>query len=130
MRLVCIPHFWSLRMMKSYFAVCAALLLLLTACSRERKTATTANGSSAGQSTSKTRQKPPEQPTKEEAVAVLTRVFGTAVALADDSHPTALSIDFNGDDSQDLAVMVIVRKSAAEDSNSELSNWSVQDVRS
>jgi hypothetical protein len=114
--------------MKSYFGVCAALLLVLTACSRDRKTATTANRASAGHDVAST-PTPLVQPTREEARAALSRVFGDAVALADDSHSPALGIDLNGDDSQDLAVMVTVGKRAAEATNSELANWSVQDVR-
>ncbi len=52
------------------------------------------------------------------------RVFGDGVAVENVGSPIYLSADLNGDQSNDLAVMVTARRSLG----GELENWSVQDV--
>jgi hypothetical protein len=69
-------------------------------------------------------------PTAEEAASALKRVFGEDLVPEKGSRPTFIAGDFNGDDSQDLAVIVRPAPGKLADINSELANWIIQDANS
>lgn len=66
---------------------------------------------------------PPPKP--EEAREVLARIYQTAVLL--DQSQKLITGDFNGDESQDIAMIVKPVESAMEDINSEVANWTLGD---
>jgi hypothetical protein len=63
-----------------------------------------------------------------EVNGAIERVFGSAVVPIDVANPVYISEDLNGDGASDLAVMVRVPDKSVADVNSEVANWSVQDV--
>ncbi|MDT5121895.1 MAG: hypothetical protein QOC96_1377 [Acidobacteriota bacterium] len=70
---------------------------------------------------------PPPKP--QEVRAALARIYKDAVKL-DMSYPPGYIIgDFNGDGSQDIAVVVRPAKDKIEEINSELANWILEDPR-
>ncbi|HKR29202.1 MAG TPA: hypothetical protein VJT08_01920, partial [Terriglobales bacterium] len=62
-----------------------------------------------------------------EVDATLQRIFGRAV-VADRGDHSFVNGDFNGDGSQDLAVIVLPLKTKLGIINDELANWTVQDA--
>lgn len=91
----------------------------------------------AAQTTSPT---PILNPTPDEAVALPTpkpaeaqgavaRVYGNAVMVDTGSVPVLIVGDFNGDGSQDIAVVVKPAKGKLDELNSELANWILEDPR-
>jgi hypothetical protein len=70
---------------------------------------------------------PPPKP--EEVREVIARVYKDAVTI-EMSHPTGYIVgDFNGDGSQDIAVVVRPAKGKLEEINSEVANWIMEDPR-
>jgi hypothetical protein len=70
-----------------------------------------------------------QPPTPEEVRQVVARVYQDAVTV-DMSHPTNYLVgDFNGDGSQDIAVVVRPAADKLEEINSEVANWIVEDPR-
>src|SRR4051812_17114466 len=66
--------------------------------------------------------------TTNEVNSAIERVFGSAVLPTDVANPVYISEDLNGDSTDDVAVMVRVPDKSVGDVNSEVANWSVQDV--
>lgn len=114
------------------------LIVLLCACSNSQ--------TPAGKGSSAPPQSPPAQaeqqhpaasPTPAPAVAppasatelrdVVTRIYKNAV-IVDDARPDAFVVgDFNGDDSQDIAIAVKPGKGMLSELNSEYANWILED---
>lgn len=69
---------------------------------------------------------PPQPP---EVEAVLARVYQTAVVADASDRASALTGDFNGDGSQDIAIIVKPNREQLSEINSELANWIVEDPR-
>jgi len=67
-------------------------------------------------------------PTSVEVAGVLSRVFADDLRLASSAQALFIAGDFNGDDSQDLAMIVRPAPGKLEDINSELANWIIQDA--
>jgi len=67
-------------------------------------------------------------PTRAEVEAALRRVFGDDLVINAASHPSFIAGDFNGDGSEDLAIIAQPSSSKLADVNSELSNWIIQDA--
>ena len=70
---------------------------------------------------------PPPKP--EEVRAVVTRVYKNAVAVEVNHQPAAIVGDFNGDGSQDIAVIVRPAQDKLAEINSEVANWIIEDPR-
>jgi hypothetical protein len=68
---------------------------------------------------------PPPKP--EEVKAVVARVYKDAVTVDTSHQPIYVVGDFNGDDSQDIAVVVKPAKGKLEELNSEVANWILED---
>ena len=66
-------------------------------------------------------------PTPEEVSAVVARVYKDAVTVDAGRQPVFVVGDFNGDDSQDIAVVVRPAKGKLEELNSEVANWILED---
>jgi hypothetical protein len=59
--------------------------------------------------------------------AVLARVYQTAVTADASGRASALTGDFNGDNSQDIAIIVKPNRAQLSEINSEFSNWILED---
>jgi len=70
---------------------------------------------------------PPPKP--EEVREVAARVYKDAVAIDMGHQPGYIVGDFNGDGSEDIAVVVKPAKNKLEEINSEVANWTVEDPR-
>jgi len=66
-------------------------------------------------------------PTAAEVEAAFRRVFGDALVEDRAASPVFVVGDFNGDASQDLAVIARPAPGKLDDVNSELANWTIQD---
>lgn len=71
---------------------------------------------------------PPAPPTTAEAARVLHRVFGDDLVPAQGAGTAFIAGDFNGDNSQDLAMIVRPAPGKLGEINSELANWIIQDA--
>jgi hypothetical protein len=71
----------------------------------------------------------PPPPKPEEVSRAVARVYKDAVAIDVSSPPGYIVGDFNGDGSQDLAVVVRPAKGKLEEINSEVANWIMEDPR-
>jgi hypothetical protein len=99
-------------------------LLLVTACQQQNTTPTVRQSPPQAAVTETLRQTAPP-PTKAELRAVIKKNYEDVVTI-DDSRPTPFMIgDFNGDNSEDIAVVVKPRK--VSDLNSEYVNWILED---
>lgn len=70
---------------------------------------------------------PPPEP--EEVREVVARVYKDAVTIDMSNPPGYVVGDFNGDGSQDIAVVVRPAKGKLEEINSEVANWIMEDPR-
>jgi len=66
-------------------------------------------------------------PTRAEIETAFHRVFGDDL-IADGSGQSFIVGDFNGDQSEDLAVIARPAKAKLDDVNNELANWTIQDA--
>jgi hypothetical protein len=71
----------------------------------------------------------PPTPKPEEVSKAVARVYKDAVAIDVSSPPGYVVGDFNGDGSQDIAVVVRPAKGKLEEINSEVANWIMEDPR-
>jgi len=69
----------------------------------------------------------PASPQVEELANAISRVFGKSIAVDQNHSPVFLVGDFNGDDSQDLAVVTKATDDGLPEINSELANWILED---
>lgn len=67
-------------------------------------------------------------PTVAEVEAAFHRVFGDSFTTGRGATPLFVVGDFNGDESQDLAVIARPAAGKLDDVNSELANWTIQDA--
>jgi hypothetical protein len=95
--------------------------------SQAPSTATTPNESAAQPTPGESLTLPPPKP--EEVHEVVARVYKDTVAIDMSHQPSAIVGDFNGDGSQDIAVVVRPAKDKLEELNSEVANWVVEDPR-
>lgn len=66
--------------------------------------------------------------TMQDVKAAVQRIFGGDVVISSRYKPVFVVGDFNGDEMEDLAVMVEPVESKLPDINSELANWIIQDA--
>jgi hypothetical protein len=71
----------------------------------------------------------PSPPKPEDVTAVLARVYKKAVTPDTSREPAFLLGDFNGDGSQDLAILVRPNEARLGDINNELANWILEDPK-
>jgi hypothetical protein len=69
----------------------------------------------------------PAPPEVEEVANAIARVFGKSTRVDQSGSPVFLMGDFNGDGSQDLAVVTKANDDALREINSELANWTLED---
>ncbi|HKD78991.1 MAG TPA: hypothetical protein VKH81_04815 [Candidatus Angelobacter sp.] len=67
-------------------------------------------------------------PTRAEIEAAFHRVFGNDLIANASNRQSYIVGDFNGDESEDLAIIVRPAPGKLADVNSELSNWTIQDA--
>jgi len=67
-------------------------------------------------------------PTEAEIEAAFRRIFGDDIILASANHPYFIVGDFNGDGSEDLALIARPAPGKLQEINSELANWIIQDA--
>jgi hypothetical protein len=78
--------------------------------------------------------KPPEgpsnlpPPTQEEVAGAIQSIFGNDLLLQHEARSAFIAGDFNGDNSQDLAIIVRATPGKLADINSEFANWIIQDA--
>ena len=114
----------------SYFGLSAssflALSCLLCGCARhDAATASVPQPSPAEQTTAKLA--PPSSPTLAEVNEAVTRVFKDAAMIDSKHEPNFLAGDFNGDASQDIAVIVQPVNGKLAEMNQELPPWILRD---
>ncbi|HZP25012.1 MAG TPA: hypothetical protein VFB04_16325 [Terriglobales bacterium] len=109
-------------------ATVPVLILLLSACTRSNKPAATAETATArpkaGQTTEIVKLPPPTPQDVRDAVA---RAFAGALALTNQARPSYSVGDFNGDNSEDIAVLVRPNPARLAEINSSSANWVVWD---
>ncbi|HXI62175.1 MAG TPA: FG-GAP repeat protein [Pyrinomonadaceae bacterium] len=71
----------------------------------------------------------PRPPKADEVVDALARVFNKSVSLDETRAPSFVVGDFNGDGSEDLAVVTKATESSLPEINNELANWILEDPR-
>src|SRR4051812_29661346 len=114
--------------MKMFFPFSASLILALVVFSfstsrRELEPRTNAEAPPAAASEINSKTLPPA--TAVEVRNTIARVFGDFVVLPDVHRPAFVSNDWNGDGSQDLAVVVNVNVKGVAKTNAGFLNWSV-----
>jgi hypothetical protein len=67
-------------------------------------------------------------PTETEVEAAFHRIFGEDLTLSNANRPFFILGDFNGDRSEDLALIARPAPGKLQDINSELANWIIQDA--
>jgi hypothetical protein len=71
----------------------------------------------------------PRPPKADEVVDALARVFNKSVSLDETRAPSFVTGDFNGDGSEDLAVVTKATEGSLPEINNELANWILEDPR-
>src|SRR5438105_2215177 len=66
-------------------------------------------------------------PTPAEVHATITRIFKGAVRITPEAAPVFVVGDFNGDQSQDIAIVVEPVKEALDELNSDVAAWRIRD---
>ena len=117
--------------MKMFFPFSASLILALvvfcfSTSRREVEPRTIAEAPPSAVSETKSKSLP--LATAVDVRNTIARVFGDFVVLPDVHRPAFVSNDWNGDGSQDLAVIVNINVKGAAKTNAGLLNWSVQNV--
>jgi hypothetical protein len=106
--------------------IISTVLLVMCGCAKhEIATTPTPQASPADQSTTKVAQKP--APTLAEVNQAVTRVFKNAVTIDSRHEPNFFTGDFNGDDSQDIAVILKPEKEKLAEMNQEFPPWILRD---
>jgi hypothetical protein len=114
-------------------ALAIAALIALQACNNssrgavpaEKPIAVATPQPSPASSATATAKLPP--PTQAEVEAALHRIFGDDL-IATDNSQSFIAGDFNGDQSEDLAVIARPAATKLDDVNAELANWIIQDA--
>ena len=106
--------------------IIGTVLLLMWGCAKhETATTPTPQSSPADQSTTKVTQK--SSPTLAEVNEAVARVFKNAATIDSKHEPNFFTGDFNGDDSQDLAVILKPEKEKLAEMNQEFPPWILKD---
>ena len=106
--------------------IISTLMLLMCGCAKhETATTPTPQSSPADQSTTKVAHQP--TPTLAEVNDAVTRVFRDAAAIDSKHEPNFFTGDFNGDDSQDLAVILKPTREKLAEMNQEFPPWILKD---
>src|SRR5215213_1999396 len=115
-------------MSKGYLIPFLLSCILITACHRTKvEPANTSAAQPPEPSASGPAYTPGPQPTEVELRAALQRNYDDAVSI-DANRPTAyVTGDFNGDDSEDVAIVVKPGKGKLDELNSEYANWILED---
>jgi len=71
----------------------------------------------------------PRPPNADEVVDALARVFDKGVSLDEARAPSFVVGDFNGDGSEDLAIVTKANENSLAEINNELANWILEDPR-
>jgi hypothetical protein len=104
----------------------STMLLLMCACAKhETATTPTPQASPPDQSTIKVAQK--TSPTLAEVNEAVTRVFRNAATIDSKREPNFFTGDFNGDDSQDVAVILKPEQEKLDEINQEFPPWILKD---
>lgn len=101
--------------------------VLSTACHSSKVEPSTATITPTASASPEPAYKPGAQPTEAELREVVTRNYKDAVTIDNTQSVPFLTGDFNGDDSEDIAVVVKPGKGKLPDLNSEYSNWILED---
>lgn len=102
-------------------------LAMTTACQRAPETAGASDPQLKPQPSATSRITSRSQPTEAEVRAAIQRNYADAVTL-DTSQPSPFIIgDFNGDNSEDIAIIVKPRNGKVSELNSEYVNWILED---
>jgi len=113
---------------RTFLSAIIAAGILMTACSKENKTQAEASPSpTTVQAKQQQLQKLPP-PELDQVQAALKRVFKDSVVIDSGHQPAFLVGDFNGDLSQDLAVVVRPSAGKIADLNEQYPNWMLRDV--
>jgi hypothetical protein len=105
---------------------CVILCFFVAACHSAKVETATAPKPVAAPSAEPT-YKPGPQPTEAEVREVIVRNYKDAVVIDNTQSTPFLTGDFNGDDSEDVAVVVKPGKGKLPELNSEYSNWILED---
>lgn len=95
--------------------------------SQAASTSTTLNEAAPETTPAESLKLPPPKP--EEVREAVARVYKNAVAMDMGHQPGYVVGDFNGDGSEDIAIIVKPAKNKLEEINSEVANWIVEDPR-
>ncbi len=72
--------------------------------------------------------KPAESPPKtDEVIAAIARAFEKSLTIAQTAGPVFLTGDFNGDGSEDIAVITKAKQDSLGEINSAVANWTLED---
>jgi hypothetical protein len=108
---------------KSVLLLC---LLLLTACHRANEKVVVTRPASPVPTTQTPRQ-PGRAPTETELRATLQRTYADAVTIDSSRSTPFMTGDFNGDNSEDIAIVVKPRNGKLSELNGEYTNWILED---
>jgi hypothetical protein len=110
----------------SFGLIVSTVLLLMCGCAKhETATNPTAQSSPAEQTTIKVAQK--SSPNLAEVNEAVARVFRNAATIDAKHEPNFFTGDFNGDDSQDVAVILTPQKEKLAEMNQEFPPWILKD---
>jgi len=106
--------------------IIGTVLLLMWGCAKHETASTpTPQSSPREQSTTKVAQK--SSPTLAEVNEAVTRVFKNAATIDSKHDPNFFTGDFNGDNSQDIAVILMPEKEKLAEMNQEFPPWILRD---
>jgi len=117
-------------MSKFFLTLLSIIVVLTTAChSAKIETPTTSAAAPAHSTSSEPAFKPEPRPTDAEVREAIIRNYEDA-AVIDNSRRTSFLVgDFNGDNSEDIAIVVKPAKGKLSKLNSEYANWILEDPR-
>jgi hypothetical protein len=122
----------QIKIRKHYYfgLITSALLLVVSGCAKHQASTTTPapQSSPAESSTAKVPQQP--SPTLTEVNEAVTRVFKNAATIDSRHSPNFFAGDFNGDGSQDIAVILQPAKDKLAEMNQEFPPWILRDLLS
>ena len=116
-------------MSKFFLTLLSIIIVLTTACDSAKIETPTTSAAPAHSTSSEPVFKPEPRPTDAEVREAIIRNYEDA-AVIDNSRPTPFLVgDFNGDNSEDIAIAVKAGKGKLSKLNSEYANWILEDPR-
>lgn len=116
-------------MSKFFLTLLSIIIVLTTACDSAKIETPTTSAAPAHSTSSEPAFKPEPRPTDAEVREAIIRNYEDA-AVIDNSRPTPFLVgDFNGDNSEDIAIAVKAGKGKLSKLNSEYANWILEDPR-